>query len=73
MAEYVPRPELMDTQQSLHKQYEHQLSKEIEQNVAVLCHLSQRWQAGERGPHEQIPKGLEGGKQNASKLVALKI
>ena len=41
MAEYDPRAELMVTQQSLLKKYECQLNKEIEENVAILSHLSQ--------------------------------
>ena len=42
MIEYDPRPELMARQQSLLEVYDHQLSKEIEENVTVLSHLSQR-------------------------------
>ena len=72
MAEYDPRPELIAMQQSLLKEYKCQLSKEIEENVALLSHLSQREQAGERVPHEQIQQALGREKQNASELVALK-
>ena len=47
MAEYDPRQELMATQQSLLEEYEHELNREIEENVAILSHLSQCEQVGE--------------------------
>ena len=72
MTEYDPRPELMATQQSLFEEYEPLLNQEIEENVALLSHLSQREQTWERVPHEQIQQVLEWEKQNASKLFALK-
>ena len=36
MAEYDLRAELMAMQQSLLKEYEHELKREIEENVAIL-------------------------------------
>ena len=61
----------MPTQQSLLEEYEHQLNKEKEKNVAILNCLSQCEQAGESVPHQEIQQALEREKKNASKLVAL--
>ena len=44
MAKYNSRQELMAIQQSLLKDYECQLSLEIEENMAILSHLSQHKQ-----------------------------
>ena len=52
-------------QQSLPEEYEHQLNKEKEENVAILSHLSRC----EQVPHQEIP--LRGSRKNASELVAL--
>ena len=41
MARYEPMLKLMATQQSLLKEYELQLSEEIEENLAILSCLSQ--------------------------------
>ena len=71
MAEYNPRAELMATQQNLLKEYEHQLNKEIEENVAILSYFSQCEQVGEQVPCQEIQKALEREKKNASKMVAL--
>ena len=71
MAEYEARAELMATQQSLLEEYEHELNREIEENVAILSHLSQCEQVGEWVPHQEIQQALEREKKNASKLVAL--
>ena len=48
MAEYDQRAELMATQQSLLEEYKYQLNEEIEENVAILSHLSQHEQVGEQ-------------------------
>ena len=48
MAEYDQRAELMATQQSLLEEYKYQLNEEIEENVAILSHLSQHGQVGEQ-------------------------
>ena len=61
----------MAAQQSLLKEYEHQLNKEIEENVAILSHSSQCEQAGEQVPYQEIQQALEREKKNASKLAAL--
>ena len=71
MAEHNPRTELMATQQSLLEEYEHQLNKEIEENVAILSNLSQCEQVEEWLPHHKIQKAIKREKENASKLVAL--
>ena len=71
MAEYNPRPEIMATQQSLLKEYEHQLKKEIEENVAILSHLSQCEQVGEQVPCQEIQHALQREKKYAFKLVTL--
>ena len=70
MAEYHPRAELMVTQQSLLKEYECKLNKEIEENVEILSCLSQHEQVAEWVPHQQIQQALKREKKNASKLVA---
>ena len=59
MAEYDPRAELMATQQSLLEEYEHELNREIEQNVAILSHLLQHKQVGEQVLHQEIQQALE--------------
>ena len=59
MAEYDPRQELMATQQSLLEEYEHELNREIEENVAILSCLSQSKQVGEWVPHQEIQQALE--------------
>ena len=41
MAEYAPKAELMAAQQSLLGEYDCQLNKEMDKNVAILSHLSQ--------------------------------
>ena len=61
----------MATQQSLLKEYECELNREIEENVAIISHLSQHEQVGEQVPHQEIQQALEREKKNASKLVAL--
>ena len=61
----------MATQQSLLEEYEHELNREIEENVAILSHLSQCEQVGEQVPHQEIQQALEREKKNASKFVAL--
>ena len=61
----------MATQQSLLEEYECQINKEIEENVAILSHLSQHEQVGEWVLHQEIQQVLEREKKNASKLVAL--
>ena len=61
----------MATQQSLLKEYECELNREIEENVAILSHLLQCEQVGEWVPHQEIQQALEREKKNASKLVAL--
>ena len=71
MAEYDPRAELMAAQQNLLKEYECELNREIEENVAILSQLSQCEQVGEWVPHQEIQQALEREKKNASKLVAL--
>ena len=64
MAEYDPRQELMATQQSLLKEYECELNREIEENVAILSCLSQHEQVGEWVPHQEIQQVLEREKKN---------
>ena len=59
MAEYDPRQELIDTQQSLLKEYVCELNREIEENVAILSHLLQCEQVGEQVPHQEIQQALE--------------
>ena len=71
MAEYDPRAEFKATQQSLLKEYKHQLNKEIEENVTILSHLSQCEQIGELVLHHEIQQALVREKKNASKLVEL--
>ena len=71
MAEYDPRGELMATQQSLLEEYEHEVNREIEENVAILSCLLQCEQVWEWVPHQEIQQALEREKKNASKLVAL--
>ena len=71
MAEYNRRAELIATQQSLLKEYENQLNKEIEEYVAILSHLSQCEQVGEWVPLQEIQQALKREKNNASKLVAI--
>ena len=61
----------MATQQSLLEEYEHQLNKEIEENVAILSHLFQHEQVGEWVPHQEIQHYLKREEKSASKLVAL--
>ena len=69
--QYNPRAELNATQQNLLEEYECQLNKEIEENVAILSHLSQYGQVGEQVPHQEIQQALKREKKNASKLVTL--
>ena len=71
MMEYNPRTELMPTQQSLLGEYEHQLNKEMEGNVAILSCLSQQESVGEQVSSQEIQQVLKRKKKNASKLVAL--
>ena len=71
MAEYDPRAELMATQQSLLKEYEHQLNKEIEENVAILSCLLQYEQVREQVPWQKLQQALKREKKNTSKLVAM--
>ena len=59
MAEHDPRQELMATQQNLLEEYERELNREIEENVAILSQLSQREQVGEWVPHQEIQQALE--------------
>ena len=59
MAKYDQRPEC-------------QLNQEIEEIMDIFSYLSQWEQAGEKMPHRDIQQAIERGKQNASKLVALK-
>ena len=73
MAEYNPGAELMATQQSLLNGYECQLNKEIEENVAILSHLSQCEQVGEWVPHQEIQQALKREKKNASNWLHYKI
>ena len=63
----------MATHQSFLEEYEHQLNQEIEENMAILSHLSQWEHAGEQMPHREIQQALKREKQNACKLVPLKI
>ena len=71
MAEHDPRQELMTTQQSLLEEYEHELNREIEENVAILSQLSQWEQVGEWVPYQEIQQALERKRKIASKLLAL--
>ena len=58
MAEYNPREELVAMQQSP-QGVECQLHKEIEENVAILCHLFQCEQVGEKVPCKAIQQTLK--------------
>ena len=71
MVKYDPRQELMAMQQILLKEYEHQLNKEIEENVAILSHLLQQEQVREQVPCQEIKQAIKREKKNVSKLVAL--
>ena len=71
MAGYNLREKLRATQQSLLKEYECQVNKVIEENAAILSHLSQCDQVGEPVQCQGIQQALYREKKNVSKWVTL--
>lgn len=59
MAEYNPRQELMATQKGLLREYEHQLTQDIEKKMAILSCLSQWEQDRERVLWHEVWRDLE--------------